>query len=59
MRLRSAMTKILMLHNSKNTIKHGDIEGMEKSVLLNELKAEEESTVTEIIALIHKMHNTD
>ena len=53
------MTKILMLHNSKNTIKHEDIEGMEKSVLLNELKAEEESKVTEIIALIHNMHNTD
>ena len=32
---------------------------MEKSGLLNEQKAEDENIVTEIIALIHKVYNTD
>ena len=32
---------------------------MEKSCLLNEQKAEDENIVTEIIALIHNVYNTD
>ena len=42
MRLRSAITKIMVLHNSENTIKPEDIERRDKSGLLNELKAEDE-----------------
>ena len=38
--LRSAITKILKFYNRKNTIKPEDIEEMEKSGLLNELKSE-------------------
>ena len=59
MRLRSAIFKILELHNIKNTIKPEDIEGMEKSGALNELKANDENNMTEIIELIHKVYNTD
>ena len=61
MRLRSAMTKFLVLHNSENTIKTEDIERMDKSGLLNELKAkaEDETIVNEIIVLIHKVYKTD
>ena len=59
MRLRSAIFKILELHNIKNTIKPEDIEGMEKSGALNELKANDENNRTEIIELIHKVYNTD
>ena len=47
MRLRSAMTKILKVHNNPNAIKPQEIEEMEKSGLLDELKAEYENIVSE------------
>ena len=40
------MTDIMVLHNSENTIKPEDIERMDKSGLLNELKPEDETIVT-------------
>ena len=58
MRLRSAMTKILKVHNNPNAIKPQEIEEMEKSGLLDELKAEDENIVSEIIALTHEVYNT-
>ena len=54
MRLRSAMTEILKLHNSPNPIKPQDIEEMEKNGALDHLKAEDETIVSEIIALTHE-----
>ena len=58
-RLRSAMAEILKVHNSLNLIKPQDIEGIEKSGSLNDLKADDETIVSEIIALTHEVHNAD
>ena len=58
-RLRSAIAKILKIHNSPNTIKPQHIEEMEKNGLLNDLKAEDETIVSEIIALAYEIYNTD
>ena len=59
--LSSAITKILVLHTSEDTIKTEDIEKIDRSGLLNELKAEDETIVIEIIELtqIHKVYKTD
>ena len=43
MRLRSAMTKILKLHNSPDPNKPQDIEEMDKNGELDHLKAEDET----------------
>ena len=59
MRFRSAIAKILKIHNSPNTIKPQDIEEMEKNGALDDIKAEDETIVSEIIALIHEVYNTD
>ena len=59
MRRRSAMTEILKLHNSPNPIKPQDIEEMGKNGALDHLKAEDETIVSEIIALTHEVYNTD
>ena len=57
--LRSAMAKILKVHNSPNPIQPQDIEEMEKNGLWNDLRAEDETIVSEIIALTHEVYNTD
>ena len=57
--VRSVIAEILKIHNSPNTIKPQDIEEMEKNGLLNNLKAEDETIVSEIIALTHEVYNTD
>ena len=43
MRFRSAIAKILNIHNSPNTIKPQDIEEMEKNGALDDLKAEDQT----------------
>ena len=58
-RLRSAIAEILKIHNSSNTIKPQDIEEMEKDGALDDLKAEDETIVSGIIALTHEVYNTD
>ena len=53
MRLKPAMVEILRIYDSPNPIKPQDIEEMEKSGVLDGLKAEDETIVRDIIAVLH------
>ena len=59
MRLKSAMVKILRIHNSSTPIKPQNVEDMDLGQVLDHLKAEDENIVRDIIAVLHEVYNTD
>ena len=57
MRLKPAMVEILRIHNSSTPIKPQDVEDMDACDVLKHLKAEDETIVRDIIAVLHEVQH--